>query len=100
MTAWCPTMRSRRAWSLAAGVFLVISADLAMRLMRSHFVDHASAEIDQAISARLMEKVLGMRMEAKPESVGSFAANLRGFEQVDIIASSTVLTWLSTCPFR
>lgn len=86
-------------WSLAAGVFLVISADLAMRLMRSHFVDHASAEIDQAISARLMEKVLGMRMEAKPESVGSFAANLRGFEQVrDIIASSTVLT-LVDLPF-
>ena len=31
---------------------------------------------------RLMDKVLGMRLENRPESVGSFASNLRGFEQV------------------
>jgi ATP-binding cassette, subfamily C, bacterial LapB len=86
-------------WALAIGVFLVLSADLFMRLMRSHFVDEASARIDLQISARLMEKVLGLRLEHRPESVGSFAANLRGFEQVrDFIASSTV-TALIDLPF-
>ena len=46
-----------------------------------------------------MERVLGMRLENKPESVGSFASNLRGFEQVrDFIASSTV-TALIDLPF-
>ena len=86
-------------WALAIGVFLVLSADLFMRLMRSHFVDEASARIDVQISARLMEKVLGLRLEHRPESVGSFAANLRGFEQVrDFIASSTV-TALIDLPF-
>ena len=70
-----------------------------MRLLRSHFVDEASARIDVKISATLMEKVLGMRMENRPESVGSFASNLRGFEQVrDFIASSTV-TALIDLPF-
>ena len=86
-------------WALAIGVFLVLSADLFMRLLRSHFVDEASARIDVQISARLMEKVLGLRLEHRPESVGSFAANLRGFEQVrDFIASSTV-TALIDLPF-
>jgi ATP-binding cassette, subfamily C, bacterial LapB len=43
--------------------------------------------------------VLGMRLEHRPESVGSFAASLRGFEQVrDFIASSTV-TALIDLPF-
>jgi ATP-binding cassette subfamily C protein LapB len=38
-----------------------------------------------------MERVLGMRLEARPASVGSFASNLRSFESVrDFIASATV----------
>ena len=78
-------------WALAAGIVLVLCADLLLRSLRSHFVDEASARIDVQISARLMERVLGMRLEHRPASVGSFAANLRGFEQVrDFIASSTV----------
>ncbi len=86
-------------WALAVGVLLVLGADLFMRLLRSHFVDEASARIDVQISATLMEKVLGLRLEHRPESVGSFAANLRGFEQVrDFIASSTV-TALIDLPF-
>jgi ATP-binding cassette, subfamily C, bacterial LapB len=86
-------------WTLAIGVLLVLGADLFMRLLRSHFVDEASARIDVEISAKLMEKVLGMRLEHRPESVGSFAASLRGFEQVrDFIASGTV-TALIDLPF-
>ncbi|HMC17255.1 MAG TPA: type I secretion system permease/ATPase, partial [Albitalea sp.] len=86
-------------WTLAIGVLLVLGADLFMRLMRSHFVDEASARIDVQISSTLMEKVLGMRLEHRPDSVGSFASNLRGFEQVrDFIASSTV-TALIDLPF-
>lgn len=38
-----------------------------------------------------MERVLGMRLEVKPASVGSFASNLRSFKSVrDFIASATV----------
>ncbi|RZL03753.1 MAG: type I secretion system permease/ATPase [Rubrivivax sp.] len=86
-------------WALAIGVMLVQASDLAIRLLRSHFVDEASARIDVQISATLMERVLGMKLENRPQSVGSFAANLRGFEQVrDFIASSTVTT-LIDLPF-
>ena len=86
-------------WALAIGVALVLGADLVLRLMRSRFVDEASARIDVQLSAALMEKVLGMRLEGRPASVGSFAQNLRGFEQVrDFIASSTVTT-LIDLPF-
>src|SRR5262249_13722022 len=86
-------------WALAIGVVLVLCADLFLRSLRSHFVDQASARVDIQISSALMEKVLGMRLEHRPESVGSFAANLRGFEQVrDFIASSTV-TALIDLPF-
>jgi len=86
-------------WALAIGVTLILLADFAMRKLRSRFVDEAGARIDVELSARLMERVLGMRLENRPESVGSFASNLRGFEQVrDFIASSTVTT-LIDLPF-
>ena len=78
-------------WALSIGIVLVFGADLFMRLLRSRFVDEASARVDVQLSATLMEKVLGMRLEHRAESVGSFAASLRGFEQVrDFIASGTV----------
>ena len=86
-------------WALAIGVLLVISCDLAMRMLRGRFVDEASARIDLDISSSLMERVLGMQLSHRPQSVGSFASNLRGFEQVrDFIASSTV-TALIDLPF-
>jgi ATP-binding cassette, subfamily C, bacterial LapB len=94
-----PNAAVETLWSLAVGMVIVLCADLLLRKLRSRFVDEASARIDVQISATLMERVLGMRLEHRPESVGSFASNLRGFEQVrDLIASSTVTT-LIDLPF-
>ncbi|WP_374568231.1 type I secretion system permease/ATPase [Ideonella sp.] len=94
-----PNAAVETLWSLAIGMTLVLGADLLLRKLRGRFVDEASARVDVQISATLMERVLGMRLEHRPESVGSFASNLRGFEQVrDLIASSTV-TALIDLPF-
>jgi ATP-binding cassette, subfamily C, bacterial LapB len=94
-----PNQALETLWALAIGVCMVMAADLGLRLLRSRFVDEASARIDVQLSALLMERVLGMRLEHRPTSVGSFAQNLRGFEQVrDFIASSTVTT-LIDLPF-
>lgn len=94
-----PNNAMETLWALAIGVGVVISADLLMRVLRSRFVDEAGARVDLDLSARLMQKVLNLRLEHKPASVGSFASTLRGFEQVrDFIASSTV-TALIDLPF-
>ena len=86
-------------WAMALGLVLALAADLYIRLLRSHFVDEASARIDVQLSASLMERVLGMRLEKRPQSVGSFAANLRGFEQVRDFIASTTVTALIDLPF-
>lgn len=78
-------------WMMALGVLLIIGMDFGVRLLRGHFIDLAGARIDVQLSSSIMERVLGMRMEGKPASVGSFASNLRAFESVrDFIASATV----------
>lgn len=94
-----PNAAVETLWAMAIGIVLILCADLWLRNLRSRFVDEASARIDVELSARLMERVLGLRLAHRPESVGSFASNLRGFEQVrDFIASSTV-TALIDLPF-
>jgi ATP-binding cassette subfamily C protein LapB len=94
-----PNNATDTLWMLVIGVFLVFGMDFTMRLLRSHFIDLASARIDIKLSALIMERVLGMRLEGRPTSVGSFASNLRSFESVrDFIASVTV-TALIDFPF-
>ncbi len=86
-----PNNATDTLWMLALGMVLVFGMDFMMRLLRGHFIDLASARIDVKLSAMIMERVLGMRMEGRPASVGSFASNLRSFESVrDFIASATV----------
>ncbi|MFQ6405644.1 type I secretion system permease/ATPase [Methylophilus sp. 'Pure River'] len=94
-----PNKAVETLWVLGIGVALIVLGDLLLRSMRAYFLDWASARIDVKLSTQIMEKVLGTRYEAKPNSVGSFASNLRSFESVrDFITSATVVT-LIDLPF-
>lgn len=82
-------------WMLAGGVMIVLVADVALRTMRGYFLDLASSRVDVRLSAYIMQRVLGLRMENRPLSAGSFAANLRSFETIrDFITSATVTAFI------
>ena len=82
-------------WVLALGLSIMLVSDLVLRTMRGRFVDLASSRADVKLSAFIMERVLGMRMEQRPASAGSFASNLRAFESVrDFIGSATVVAFI------
>jgi len=94
-----PNNAEETLWALSIGIGLLLIGDLVLRKLRSKLVDQASAKIDVEISASLMEQLLGIRFAERPPSTGSFASNIRAFEQVrDLIASSTVLA-LVDLPF-
>ena len=94
-----PNRAMETLWMLALGVVLVLIADLLLRTVRGYFVDLASSRVDMELSSRIMERVLGTRLELRPASAGSFAANLRSFETIrDFIASATV-TAIIDLPF-
>ena len=94
-----PNRAVETLWVLAIGVLLVLTFDFVLRTVRAYIVDSASKRIDVQLSSQIMERVLGLRMDARPVSAGSFASNLRSFESVrDFIASAT-LTTLVDLPF-
>nr|WP_255763023.1 type I secretion system permease/ATPase [Halomonas desiderata] len=94
-----PNHATETLWVLAAGIFVVLCFDLALRLMRSAFVDLAASRADVKLSSRIMSQVLGLRMEAKPASTGSFASTLQSFESVRSFIGSATVVALVDLPF-
>ncbi len=94
-----PNHATETMWMLAAGLMAMMAADVGLRLIRGYLIDLAGSRVDVKLSAQIMERVLGIRMESRPISAGAFAANLRSFEIVrDFITSATV-TALIDLPF-
>jgi len=86
-------------WVLAIGISLVLVFNFVLTTARAYVVDSASKRVDVQLSAQIMERVLDLRMESRPASVGSFAANLRSFESVRDFIASASLTTLVDLPF-
>ena len=90
-----PNRATETLWVMAVGIALIVIGDLVLRTMRAYFLDWASTRIDVKLTRRIMEHVLGIRLEQRPSSVGSFANNLRSFETVrDFITSATITTFI------
>ncbi len=94
-----PNQAIETLWMLALGVSLVLLMDVVLKTLRGYFLDVASKRIDIKLSARIMEQVLGSRLESRPESVGSFASNLRAFESIRDFITSITLSIIIDLPF-
>ncbi|WP_446808271.1 type I secretion system permease/ATPase [Methylomonas sp. 2BW1-5-20] len=86
-------------WVLSLGVLIVLSFELAMKLLRSYFVDAAGKRADIILSATIFEKLMNLRMEARPPSVGAFANNLSEFETFREFLTSATLVAIIDLPF-
>lgn len=94
-----PNAAMETLWVLAIGVLIAYIFDFLLRTMRVYFVDVAGRNADVVLSSSLVNKVLGMRLDAKPESTGALTNNLREFEQLrDFFSSSTLLACIDV-PF-
>lgn len=94
-----PNAAFETLWVLAIGVSIAVVADVGLRIMRGYFLDYSARRIDVDLSAAILEKTLGMRLEHKPVSVGSYAASLRSFEFLRDITTSASLTGFIDIPF-
>jgi ATP-binding cassette, subfamily C, bacterial LapB len=82
-------------WTLAIGVTVSYFFDFLLKSLRSHFVDTAGRKADNLISSRIYEQMLGMKMAARPPSVGVHAANLKEFETLrDFFTSATIIAFI------
>lgn len=86
-------------WALSIGAFIVFTFDFLLRMMRNHFLDLAGKKADLILSSEIFSRVMGMRMEKRPASVGSFARNVQEFESIRDFVTSISVTTLVDLPF-
>lgn len=94
-----PTKGFSTLWVLTIGVLIAIGLELVMKQVRALMVDRACKLIDQELSAVFFGKALDIRMDARPRTVGTFAAQIRHFESVRNFMTASTLFILADTPF-
>ena len=86
-------------WTLAIGAALALAFDLFSRQLRAHLIDLAGRKVDLIVGAKLFRQTLGVRMEHKPASAGSYAHYLSQVEIVRDFFTSATMSALTDVPF-
>lgn len=82
-------------WALSLGILVLYGFDFVLRLLRTHFIEVAGKKSDILLSSLILERVLGAKYSAHPESVGAFTSKLREFETLrNFITSATVSSFV------
>lgn len=94
-----PNNATDTLWVLAIGVSIVFLFDFVLKQLRAYFIDLAGKKSDILLSSQIFEKVMSIKMAARPSSVGAFARHMQEFDSIrDFITSATV-TALLDLPF-
>ncbi|PSW09872.1 type I secretion system permease/ATPase [Photobacterium rosenbergii] len=86
-------------WVLTSGMLIIFSFDVLLKYLRSYFIDIASKKSDILLSAAIYRKVMGLKLAARPPSVGAFTRHLQEFESVREFFTSATVTSLIDLPF-
>ena len=86
-------------WTLAVGSGLALAFDLFSRQLRAHLIDLAGRKADLIIGAKLFRQTLGVRMEHRPASAGSYAHYLAQIEVVRDFFTSATMSVVTDLPF-
>jgi len=86
-------------WVLSVGVLIALGLEFMLKQVRSIAIDRTCNSIDRELSEWFFGRALGIRMDARPQSVGTLAAQIKGFETVRAVMTSTPLFVLADLPF-
>lgn len=88
-----PTRSEYTLIILASGVVLTILCELAMKYARARLMDNVIVGVDNRLSRDVFSRLLSLRLDQLPASVGSLASQVRGYEQVrGFYTASTLFT--------
>lgn len=86
-------------WVLSTGVILAILLELLLKHVRGQATDRAAVAIDSELSQWFFRRAMGIRLDCRPQSVGTLAAEIKGVEMVRGMMSSTSVFILGDVPF-
>jgi ATP-binding cassette subfamily C protein LapB len=81
------------------GIILVYILDFFLKFTRAYMLEVAGKKSDIIMSSIIFEKVVDLKMAAHPDSVGSFANNLKNFESVRSFFTTATMSAVIDLPF-
>lgn len=94
-----PTLAYSTLTALVTGMAIIVTVDWALKYIRARILDTMAKQVDLTISQRLFEHVMRLRLDARPRSLGSLAAQMNGLELVRGFFSSTIVFAVTDLPF-
>ncbi|MFK5892573.1 MAG: ABC transporter transmembrane domain-containing protein, partial [Pseudomonadota bacterium] len=94
-----PNNAMETLWVLSIGVGIIFIFEFILKTVRGHFIDIAGKKADIILSSIIFEKIMALRMEVRPESVGAFSDNIKSFESVRNFMTSATLAIFIDLPF-
>lgn len=86
-------------WILASGVGIAVLFEFLLRNLRAHILDSTGKALDLHWSSMLFDRVMQLRLAAKPGSTGAFSSQIREFESVREFLTSSTIGAISDLPF-
>lgn len=84
---------------LTVGVLIAALIELVLKTARSAILERALREIDLDLSHRIFLRLLNIRMDQFPASVGTLSSQVRSYESIRAFASSALLYVCIDLPF-
>lgn len=86
-------------WALAIGICIIYVFDMLTKFIRAYYIDISSKKVDVIVSSKIFDKILNIKLQNKPKSIGSFASNIKDFELIKNFFSSSTIAVLVDLPF-
>lgn len=94
-----PTQGISTLTVLTTGVLIAIVLELVVKLARAHTQEAAVMGLDRELSHAIFARLLGIRMDQFPASVGTLSSQLRSYETIRRFATSATLYLMVDAPF-
>lgn len=94
-----PTQGYYTLMVLALGVGLSILFEFAIKVARSRLLEYAVVGFDSGLARDIFQRLLSIRLDQMPASVGSLSAQLRAYESIRGFMTASTLYLLVDVPF-
>lgn len=94
-----PSFATATLWALVGILCTLMVFDFALRVVRARMLDRVACEVDDEVSTEVFRALGDVRLDARPRSVGTLAAQVSGLESARSFFTSSVLFTLAEVPF-
>lgn len=84
---------------LTIGVAFSIVLEMVVKMARSAILEESVKGMDHEISRKIFQRLMGIRMDQFPASVGTLSSQVRSYESIRAFASSVILYAVVDAPF-